>query len=124
MKHKTAELTGALLDAAVAKAEGFPSFWIDPGDESREAACVLGPARAEDSRFDWSPSSAWEQAGPIIEREQISMIIDSGFTEAFVNLNTNHGELAERDASASGPTPLIAAMRAFVAHKLGDEVEL
>lgn len=28
------------------------------------------------------------------------------------------------DGYASGPTPLIAAMRAFVADKLGDEVEL
>jgi hypothetical protein len=34
-----------------------------------------------------------------------------------VTLNTG-------DADARGPTPLIAAMRAFVTAKLGDEVEL
>jgi hypothetical protein len=74
-KSIVADLIGAELDAAVALAEGFPSFWIDPGDDSRDKSCVLGPARAEDSRFDWSPSADWNQGGPIIEREGIGLLM-------------------------------------------------
>jgi hypothetical protein len=115
MKHKTAELEGALLDAAVAKAEGFASFWIDPGDESRDASCVLGPHRAEDSRFDWCPSTAWEQGGPIIERERISVgTYSQDVWSACFSRGRRH----------YGQAPLIAAMRAFVASKLGEEVDL
>lgn len=47
----------------------------------------------------WEPSTNWSQGGPIIEREAAQY-------ECF------------------GPTPLIAAMRCYVASKLGDEVEI
>ena len=58
----------------------------------------------------WQPSELWEQGGPIIEREGIALI--PGWT-------------AERPGySADGDTPLIAAMRCYVASKLGDEVEI
>lgn len=118
--HQVTGLIGPMLDAAVAKAEGFPSFWIDLGDDSREPACVLGHARAQDARFDWCPSTAWEQGGPIIERERITVqAMDyahrndwQASTDAFVT--TAH----------AGDTPLIAAMRAYVASKLGETVEL
>jgi len=122
--YKTAELEGALLDAAVAKAEGFPSFWIDPGDDARGEACVLGPARARDDRFDWCPSTAWEQGGPILERERITTIDMVADWSAYIGLEMSNGEIEGAKASASGPTPLIAAMRAYVASKLGETVEL
>jgi hypothetical protein len=118
--YKTSELEGALLDAAVAKTEGFPSFWIDLGDDGREQACVLGPARAQDARFDWCPSADWSQGGPIIERERIDL-----WHEADADTG-----VSEWEAQAPGSpymvaaTPLIAAMRAYVASKLGETVEL
>jgi hypothetical protein len=52
----------------------------------------------------------WEHGGPIIEREGIALI--PGWT-------------AERPGfSADGDTPLVAAMRCYVASKLGDDVDL
>jgi hypothetical protein len=99
MKHSVYELEGALLDDAVALALGVS---LDlRGLYSRD----------------------WAQGGPIIERERIEICGkadgvgwyagagDAPFTE-------------EREFEALGPTPLIAAMRAYVASKLGDEVDL
>ena len=106
MKHKTAELTGRDLDNAAAKALG---------------ADVAG--------YDWSPSTAWKDGGPIIERERITMqASQSGDWRAFLGDGTTNAGTG-RSASvpmihARGDTPLIAAMRAFVASKLGDEVDL
>jgi hypothetical protein len=55
-------------------------------------------------------STDWAQGGAIIEREGIALI--PGWT-------------AERPGfSADGETALIAAMRCYVASKLGDEVEI
>lgn len=60
-------------------------------------------------------STEWRFGGPIIERERIT--IDAG----------QHGWLwvARKVAhETTGPTPLVAAMRCYVASKLGDEVDL
>ena len=55
MKLKTSELTGAALDWAVAKCEGY-----------------VGVALQERTGTDWySPSTDWSQGGPIIEREKL-----------------------------------------------------
>ena len=54
--------------------------------------------------------------GPIIEREGI------GFTQFndYPQWTAKHPQAVYFD----GPTPLIAAMRCYVASKLGDEVEV
>lgn len=108
---KTSELTGSQLDYWVAKAEEFPSAWIVE-EEGGKPRCILGPAVMD--RFEWSPSEAWEQGGPIIERERI-------------NLHATHLEdwRAWTDPNGRidrGDTPLIAAMRAYVSSKFGEEV--
>ena len=93
---KTSELTGYALDWAVANCEGI--VW-EQGDLD---AGEYGPG--------FAPATDWEHGGPIIEREGIALI--PGWT-------------AERPGfSADGPTPLIAAMRCYVASKLGDDVEI
>jgi hypothetical protein len=58
-------------------------------------------------------STDWAQAGPIIEREKIALYLngDDGWT----------GEDGWK--RATGLTPLVAAMRCYVARKLGEEVE-
>jgi hypothetical protein len=113
MKHKVSELTGVLLDAAVAMAEGFEYF--NP-PEDREG---------------WAPSRGWYTGGPIIAREHISltspdMMPRPGFDWRAEMLGTLLSrEQGGRDrASATGSTALIAAMRAYVASKYGDEVDL
>lgn len=112
MKYKTTDLTGALLDAAVAKA-----------DAPRLDAAI--PVILGGNPFNYSPSADWAQGGHIIERERIGVLpmTNSGDWHAGYEPLTEN-EFDWGGASACGPTPLIAAMRAFVAHKLGDEVEL
>jgi len=99
---KTSELQGAALDWAVAQCEGLKDFDI-------ENLCFY-----DDEGMPFEPSCVWAQGGPIIEREGIALYLngDDGWT----------GEDGWK--RATGPTPLIAAMRCYVAMKLGDEVEI
>jgi hypothetical protein len=105
---KTSKLTGAALDWAVAKCEGL-TVNIDGG-----MVRLIG--QPFDRHYDfWAPSTDWEQGGPIIARERISVRDDGGDRWA-----ADDGIRA----AVYGPTPLIAAMRCYVASKLGDKVEL
>ena len=61
------------------------------------------------------PPTDWPQGGPIIEREGITLRCGLYGWDA---------ELEEFDASSHGPTALIAAMRCYVASKLGEEVDV
>jgi hypothetical protein len=100
MKLKTTELQGAALDWAVAKCE--------VGDAINEI---------DDPHF---YSTDWAQGGPIIERERIGFKYTGTAMEFVAWVN---GELSTVN-DQHGPTPLIAAMRCYVASKLGDEVEV
>lgn len=108
MKIKTSELTGAALDLAVAIAVGRTDVRVDEDGE------LVGQ-----HEFDYYTD--WAQGGPIIERERIHIRPNQsdGNFKAFVIIRPTG--LAHRH---DGPTPLIAAMRCYVASKLGDEVEV
>jgi len=99
MKTETSELTGTALDWAVAKCEGI-----------------------QDSEFvrthmdAWPYSTDWSQGGPIIEREGISIV---GFDPDPKQWNAHQYGIYLME---NCPTPLIAAMRCYVAAKLGDDV--
>jgi hypothetical protein len=71
----------------------------------------------------FEPSTDWAQGGPIIEREHIELTFDRDGPDILW-----HAKKYAFDGtllwSESGPTPLIAAMRCYVASKLGDEVEI
>ncbi len=128
MKHKVSELTGPLLDQAVAKGLGWrkdeedASCWWTPDGGVRCVAPDLG----------FMPSSAWGDGGPIIERERITIggpdLMNSGLWEAFIDPVCRAVGPVSADITGlfegAGPTPLVAAMRAFVASKFGKEVEL
>ena len=60
-------------------------------------------------------SGKWEHGGPIIERERLC-VYDLGGDEWGCDDNLNPRSV--------GPTPLIAAMRCYVASKLGDDVDV
>jgi hypothetical protein len=94
---KTSELTGHALDWAVAKCEGYRLDLVPEGS--------------------YAPSTDWSQGGPIIEREKITLRIwdDEDYVHAYIDTGKDWYE---------GDTPLIAAMRCYVASKLGDEVEI
>ena len=56
----------------------------------------------------------WEHGGPIIEREKITTEWTGEDWMAYIR----------HDDEFFGPTPLIAAMRCYVASNLGDEINL
>lgn len=125
MKYLVSELEGARLDAAVAKAEGLEWSLEIEGAEDSCAIKVLGGGIGGPG-WCWSlfsPSDSWLLGGPIIERERINLQTFVGRWEAFA---IGPDRVVERLAKggSSGPTPLIAAMRAYVVAKFGDEVEL
>lgn len=98
MKFKTSELTGAELNWAVAQCEGRTNEnWML---HSRTSS--------------YSPSKYWTLGGPIIERENISTR----------QLGDDNWRGSVNGFEKDGPTQLIAAMRCYVASKLGDEVEV
>jgi hypothetical protein len=107
---KTAELTGAALNWAVAKCEGASA--------DRLESYIDGMREANDGNY----STNWAQGGPIIEREGIGLdqYADYPRWQAF----TPAPEQPSGHCVCLGPTPLIAAMRCYVASKLGDTVEV
>ena len=130
---KTSELSGDALNRAVHN--------IDSPDEPLKVGCSAPPY-----------STDWAFGGPIIEREDISTIrLDDedipdakGFwsgkklpqwgavTGERHGLEENHGSQGDYwgmshhvdEDAVCGPTPLIAAMRCYVASKLGADVDL
>lgn len=138
MKIKTTELTGPALDWAVAKALGNV-VWVKPliqAINDLTSRVFLGdPENVEPEEF--YPSTYWSQGGPIIAREGIDLWRDIGeyLTETkFVNGvetvvpgSSGDGKLHYTwfaNNRFGSPTPLIAAMRCFVASKFGDEVDI
>lgn len=122
MKIKTAELTGAALDWAVAKSEGAGAAFVST--TSRGEILALADDTATSSIGDhFNPSTNWAQGGPIIEREKIDVTTLGDEWEAELeHLTADDSHYAY--GGALGPTPLIAAMRCYVASKLGTEVEV
>lgn len=107
---KTSELTGAALDWAVAKAMGgndAPGSFLD--------GVVPHP-----DYLKFYPSTNWSQGGPIIEQKRI------GIKPIYQGYDVLHWSAVQElgEGRRTGPTPLIAAMRCYVASKLGDEVEV
>jgi Protein of unknown function (DUF2591) len=127
VKHKVCELEGALLDAAVAKAEAGLNFLPEGTGYHFDNGSVVGFFGVA-----FLPSSSWEDGGPIIERERIALIPPEPVVSVEVEraagmqpgpwLSWQWGDPARR--MSQGPKPLTAAMRAHVASRFGQEVEL
>lgn len=105
---KTSQLTGAALDWAVSKCWGI--VW-EQGDLD---AGEYGPG--------FRPSTDWEDGGPIIEKHGIHLEWSESHEHWLAYSwdrfsNPNHH-------MTDGDTALIAAMRCYVASKLGDEVDV
>jgi hypothetical protein len=97
---KTNELTGKALNWAVGKAEGLDG-WLAPVNYCGK----------------------WEHGGPIIERERIATGFD-GYDDIDSALPIWSACKYVDGFERYGPTPLIAAMRYYVASKLGDDVDV
>ena len=102
---KTSELTGAALDWIVDNLENVKNYGIRDWLEQRPYT--------NKGRY----STNWAQGGPIIEAWMIDVGTYRGAWRA-----ARH--VGNAPTYGYGPTPLIAAMRCYVASKLGDEIEL
>lgn len=131
MKTKTSDLIGLALDWAVAMALGLEL--IRSHDHFRKIATHWSEEQLQEhfskSKNEWmhidtvgniapygAYSTSWAAGGPIIEREGLSL-----FKSGTLWFSDNK---PEDTADENGPTPLIAAMRCYVAYKLGDEVDV
>lgn len=138
MKIKTSELTGKALDFAVLKCER--PDWVSNSKQPEIYVTGCG----------FTPSTSWSDAGPIIQREKITIVCAEGeyndekagtpdcydtywiatigrlcAETAYGSQGDNWGESFQIDSqSMSGPTPLIAALRCYVASNLGKEVDI
>lgn len=118
MKTKTSELVGPALDWAVAKCEaGMLYLYYADGEP-------LYLEEAPDYHQKWNPSENWVQGGPIIEREKIDLSWQSAGQAGWMAYGHDSTDCGIPLYDGNGPTPLIAAMRCYVASKLGDEVEV
>lgn len=111
MKVKVSEASGIVLDWLTAKAEDS-TF-------SEEYPHLLK------SGFETpSYSSAWDIAGPIIEREKLQLTTEKcwGWVSSIPFAVEIGGY--RKYIFTYGETPLIAAMRCFVASKLGEEADV
>ena len=132
---KTSELTDIALDWAVSVAEGDkvyrprlgrPADWdkeayLKDGSDDRWVVRVENPKVAHFVDWTYNPSGDWMQGGPIIERESINTRYDPDCNKAQAWEASDDIDFFE---AMYGPTPLIAAMRCYVASMLGDDIEI
>lgn len=143
MKHAVSTLEGAQLDLAVAMAgeewktahRFFPTMTLDPTFKGAHIVsiqwsryepdaprCLLIPNNSfRQEPQVYTPSTDGAFGTPIMERERISVaphpLLDVWIACARIRPDGSVG-------NATGPTLLVAAMRAFVISKVGLEVEL
>lgn len=143
MKINTAELAGPALDWAVAKCQNIDTrhnfavetmnheagmsqwFFCYANDEDHALEQAQNAYPDHDTQWveplePYRPSTDWCQSGLIVEQEGICLecLFDSGSWAAW----TPAPERESGESIGHGPTPLVAAMRCFVASKLGDEI--
>lgn len=126
---KTAELIGENLNYWVARANGWVQakgggLWchrLDADGACRDSADVVAEQQTSSGQG-WNPSEVWDQGGPIIERERIELVtnIEGEWTAEVDPYNYRHDP--GKAPTATGTGPLVAAMRAYVASKFGEEV--
>lgn len=133
MKVKTSELSGVALDWAVAILEfpkGSYGGEADHYSGNKNQRLVRIPDKAKRCWTLAQYSTNWAQGGPIIELEKMIVVRGNDLIFPKGNENGDTSEplyLARYSGSNSwmhGQTPLIAAMRCYVASKLGDEVDI
>jgi hypothetical protein len=121
MKVKTSEAEDQVLDYLVAKCEGLVN----------EDGLMCNSDLSDMGRF--TPSTDWAQGGLIIEREKLGVwwathyVDDDGVEYGnhwYAEPGCTDDNADKPYRVATGPTPLIAAMRCYVVNKLGDEVEV
>tara|TARA_R110000868_G_scaffold258541_1_gene516068 strand:- start:937 stop:1302 length:366 start_codon:yes stop_codon:yes gene_type:complete len=114
---RTSELIGAALDWAVLKASKKAIGQPDHLPFNVEWLLMRDAG-------DFQYSTNWAQGGPIIERERMDIKCWDFHSMPWKASMWWDDEASSGDVQMYGSTPLIAAMRCYVASKLGDEVEI
>lgn len=120
---KTADLSGAALDWSVAKVEGVTAIMFSPREsEPRRPMALFGSLAlsigGEDENYSYSPSRCWHCGGPLIEKYHVRVVYSDDDITPYAVTRECHPALQ------AGDTVLQAAMRAIVASKLGDTVDV
>jgi hypothetical protein len=122
VKIKISELTGAALDWAVAKCEGVPLV-LAPFRGARNFV-ILGQ-NTKPTTATYEPSTHWAQGGPIIEREALGIqCVPAGTSKGWWAIKDSTFHDRSWPDEMRGDTPLVAAMRCYVASKLGATVDI
>jgi hypothetical protein len=111
---KTNELIGPALDWAVAKC--LPN--------ATDVTFKNGVVRRQPVQYMFSPSTDWAQGGPIIDSMGRCGLRITGSKCRYASDKPTFSASLNSHYKSYGLTPLIAAMRCYVASKLGDEVDL
>lgn len=113
---KTSELIGTALDWAVAKCEGWKY-----DDHKKIKEFLMQQLSSAKHCY----SSVWAKGGPIIERERLCVGTRHTNDEIYWDADVLCWARTPIGGHLKyGPTPLIAAMRSYVASKLGDELDI
>lgn len=125
---KTAEATELQLDWLVAKCIGYLHIKIFAPSRPSDRGWIDVKFNTEATTARFDPSVNWEFGGPIIEREKIDIAYtcDGWYANMFDRTKDEIAGYAGETllCCGDGSTPLIAAMRCYVASKLGDEVNI
>jgi len=129
MKVKVAEASDMVLDWLVAKYKGannlrrnvhrFNNDWILDWPRDQEGKTPRVEYLAE-----FSPTNSWAQGGPIIEQLRSDSAYPFLIESDGDNVHVLSWPSENVHFSGYGPTVLVAAMRCYVASKLGEEVEV
>jgi hypothetical protein len=128
MKIEVSELKDAALDYCVAKLEiEGKAQEITFGYYGGGGVCVhVRPTNPllEGHKMLMEPSSNWAQGGRIIDREGLTIAPSSTKNGVITEWKAGRDWPMSHHPFYLGPTPLIAAMRCFVASRMGNEVVL
>lgn len=118
MKVKTSELIDHQLDWAVASImpESAPVYRLH--QHSKGATIYLHEGFREHG-VDFRPSRSWAHGGPVIDR-----MVEDGLTMGSSVDGWAIARFWTENKTYTGATLLVAAMRCYVASKLGDEFEI
>lgn len=115
MKFNTNCLNGKALDWFVSGIEGDLNHY--PEIERIEKFCRMWATTGSYLHY----HDSWAASGSVIERDRICI---NAYLDPKKGWNAHIMVSRTKRFRLNGPTPLIAAMRCFVASRLGDEVEL
>ena len=115
MKKAVSDLSNMELDYLVAKIDDILYMRDTEGrvleiDKDKRVYAVTADSRM----YAYKPTTQWRQGGPLIDKYRISVQRTGSEWTADI----------DREITAVGATPLVAAMRALVTQKRGSMVEV